>query len=302
MSVTVLLRTKHGTHRWQPGKRWFSLPVMLMLLSSGLWYWHQQQLVLAQLEQQSNQQARTEQQQRYAQLKQQTDAQLALLASKIGQLQARMNRLDAMGAAMAEQANLADQFHFDSAVGLGGPASADQQALELSELIQQLELLQQRQQRADNQLPLLESLTRNHHIDFDRYLSGRPLKSGWQSSTFGYRNDPFTGRRTMHRGTDFAGTEGGEVIATGAGVVSYSGKLYGYGNLVEIDHGNGYKTRYGHNKANLVELGQLVAKGETIAQIGSTGRSTGPHVHYEVLKNDKQVDPDRYVYRKPRSE
>ncbi|WP_298443218.1 M23 family metallopeptidase [uncultured Ferrimonas sp.] len=302
MSVTVFLRTQHGMRRWEPGKRWLSLPLLILALGAGWWQLQTQQS--QQLEQQLELANLSVEQQQHLlqQLREQTDAQLSLIASRVGRIQARMNRIEAVGTAMAAQADLAEQFDFDSAVGLGGVSSPSQEEIELSLLMEQMDQLLLRLERADNQLPLLESLDRSHHIDIDRYLSGRPLNSGWQSSSFGYRNDPFTGRRAMHRGLDFAGSEGGEVVATGAGVISYSGKLFGYGNLVEIDHGNGLKTRYGHNKENLVELGQLVKKGQAIAQIGNTGRSTGPHVHYEVLKNDKQVDPARYVYRKPRSE
>jgi murein DD-endopeptidase MepM/ murein hydrolase activator NlpD len=101
----------------------------------------------------------------------------------------------------------------------------------------------------------------------------------------------------MHKGIDFAGTEGTDVVATAAGVVTWAGKMFGYGNLVEIDHGNGYRTRYGHNEALSVTVGDVVAKGEKIAVMGSTGRSTGPHVHYEVLRNGQQIDPQKFVYR-----
>lgn len=102
----------------------------------------------------------------------------------------------------------------------------------------------------------------------------------------------------MHKGVDFAGSEGDDVVATGAGLVTWAGERYGYGNLVEIEHGNGLVTRYGHNKALEVQVGDVVTKGQVIAVMGSTGRSTGPHVHYEVLKKGKQIDPLPFVYRK----
>ena len=94
---------------------------------------------------------------------------------------------------------------------------------------------------------------------------------------------------------DFAGKEGSEIIAVAGGVVTWSGERYGYGNLIEINHGNGYTTRYGHNAKLMVEMGDSVEKGQTISLMGSTGRSTGPHVHFEVLKNDRQVNPERFV-------
>ncbi len=102
----------------------------------------------------------------------------------------------------------------------------------------------------------------------------------------------------MHKGLDFAGKENAEIIATASGVVSWADKRYGYGQLIEIDHGDGFKTRYGHNKTLLVTLGDVVKKGQVIARMGSTGRSTGPHVHYEILRNNDQINPLKYVYRK----
>jgi murein DD-endopeptidase MepM/ murein hydrolase activator NlpD len=111
------------------------------------------------------------------------------------------------------------------------------------------------------------------------------------------RDDPFTQTPAMHKGIDFAGTEGDEVIATAAGIVTWSGERYGYGNLIEIDHGNGLVTRYGHNKELTVSVGEVVIKGQEIALIGNTGRSTGAHVHYEIIKNGTQIDPLPYVYR-----
>jgi murein DD-endopeptidase MepM/ murein hydrolase activator NlpD len=104
----------------------------------------------------------------------------------------------------------------------------------------------------------------------------------------------------MHKGVDFAGAEGAQVMATGSGVVSWAGERYGYGNLIEVDHGTGFKTRYGHNKALLVKVGDVVSKGQVIATMGNTGRSTGPHVHYEILKGNVQINPIKYVQRKPK--
>ena len=109
------------------------------------------------------------------------------------------------------------------------------------------------------------------------------------------RTHPISGRREMHKGIDFAGTMGGPVIAVAKGVVTYSGKRYSYGNLIEIAHGNGYSTRYAHNSILLVSVGDTVEKGFQIAEIGSSGRSTGPHVHFEVLKNGREVNPIPFI-------
>jgi murein DD-endopeptidase MepM/ murein hydrolase activator NlpD len=125
--------------------------------------------------------------------------------------------------------------------------------------------------------------------------SGRPVRNGWVSSGYGMRTDPFTGKKEFHEGIDFAGKEGSRVLAVADGIVSWAGWRKGYGKMVEITHGNGYATRYAHNEKLLVSVGETVKKGQTIALMGSTGRSTGPHVHFEVVHNDREVNPAKYV-------
>jgi murein DD-endopeptidase MepM/ murein hydrolase activator NlpD len=125
--------------------------------------------------------------------------------------------------------------------------------------------------------------------------SGRAVEQGHLSSKFGKRIDPFTGKQEQHKGIDVAGKEGSRIMAVGDGVVTWSGERTGYGNLVEINHGDGFVTRYGHNKLPLVNAGETVRKGQAIALMGSTGRSTGPHVHIEVVHNGKQVNPTKYL-------
>jgi murein DD-endopeptidase MepM/ murein hydrolase activator NlpD len=163
--------------------------------------------------------------------------------------------------------------------------------------MQSTDTLEQQIQQQEKQLKVLESLTLGHHIQQNSYLSGRPIKRGWLSSYYGIRQDPFNGQPAIHKGIDFAGKENADIIATASGVVSWAGERYGYGNLIEINHGGGIKTRYGHNKEILVQVGDVVTKGQVIAKMGSTGRSTGPHVHYEILKNDRQINPLKFVYR-----
>ena len=126
--------------------------------------------------------------------------------------------------------------------------------------------------------------------------AGRPITRGWLSSYFGTRTDPFNGRRAHHSGVDFAGKMGSDVVSVAAGVVTYSGKRSGYGNLVEINHGNGYATRYGHGSELLVNVGETVKKGHIVAKMGTSGRSTGPHVHFEVLFNGRAVNPKKYIH------
>jgi murein DD-endopeptidase MepM/ murein hydrolase activator NlpD len=116
-----------------------------------------------------------------------------------------------------------------------------------------------------------------------------------QSSTFGNRKDPFTGRLAFHSGIDYAAPHGTKVYAAGAGTVTFVGQMSGYGNLIEITHTNGLVTRYGHLSSFIAKQGQKVQTGTPIARVGSTGRSTGPHLHFEVRRTDNAVDPSRYL-------
>ena len=133
------------------------------------------------------------------------------------------------------------------------------------------------------------------HVDAQRQPSGRPTRSGWLSSAYGYRTHPISGRRQFHQGVDLAGLKNDPVEAVASGLVTWSGTRSGYGMLIEVDHRNGYRTRYGHNQENMVNVGELVKQGQVIAKMGSTGRSTGPHVHFEVLKDGKKIDPKKYL-------
>ena len=147
----------------------------------------------------------------------------------------------------------------------------------------------------DERLTTLESLLMDKQLLRDMQPEGRPVNDGWMSSGYGYRTDPVTGRKEFHGGVDFAGKPGLEVRAVAAGVVTWSGKRWGYGNMVEINHGNGYVTRYAHNRANTVALGEKVEKNQPVALLGSTGRSTGPHVHFEVVQNGRSVNPWKFI-------
>jgi murein DD-endopeptidase MepM/ murein hydrolase activator NlpD len=131
--------------------------------------------------------------------------------------------------------------------------------------------------------------------------SGQPVRSGWISSDYGMRRDPITGERTFHAGVDFVSRRGADVLAAASGVVIFAGVRSGYGRVVEIDHGNGYVTRYAHNKENLVKAGALVGRGDVIALLGASGRTTGPHVHFEVLADGQPVDPAAFILASPDS-
>jgi murein DD-endopeptidase MepM/ murein hydrolase activator NlpD len=223
---------------------------------------------------------------------------LDALALRLGQLNARMLRLDALGQRLTQMAGLDDgEFDFSSLPSLGGPeeplaiADVDQVSGLLTALDQLGAQLEDRQQ----QLNVLEDFLLNRKLRDEVHPEGRPVSSGYISSMFGSRTDPFTGRAAFHKGVDFAGREGSEVVAVASGVVIWSGDRYGYGQMVEINHGNGYVTRYAHNAENLVAVGDTVKRGETIAVMGSTGRATGPNLHFEVLHNGRVVNPLSYV-------
>jgi murein DD-endopeptidase MepM/ murein hydrolase activator NlpD len=222
---------------------------------------------------------------------------LDALAAHIGQMQANVTRLNALGQRLVAVAKLdSDEFDFEHKPAYGGPHEPDPGAtMNLDTVLTELnDQLQSREQ----QLSLLEDVIMRSELMKEARPAGRPIGKGWISSYYGKRTDPFSGKIEMHKGMDFAGKKGSDIKAVASGVVTWSGERYGYGNLVEINHGNGYVTRYGHNDAILVKVGDAVERGQTISKMGSTGRSTGPHVHFEVLLNDRQIDPIRFVQSK----
>ncbi len=221
------------------------------------------------------------------------------LTARVGQLNAHVLRLDALGRRLVTMAGLDDgEFNFDEPPARGGPDSEDTvltpETVEVGDMLDDLAL--QVEDRSD-QLAVLERLLTSRRVSEEQRPQGRPISSGWLSSYFGKRTDPFTGKQSFHGGIDFAGNEGSEVLAVASGVVTWSGKRHSYGTMVEISHGSGLVTRYAHNKANLVEVGETVKKGQVIARMGRSGRATGPHVHFEVLKDDRKVNPLKYVQR-----
>jgi murein DD-endopeptidase MepM/ murein hydrolase activator NlpD len=158
-----------------------------------------------------------------------------------------------------------------------------------------LDAVEQKLEVRDAQLLALENVILSRSLTQAIRPEGRPVVEGYISSYYGERQDPFSGHEAWHKGVDFAGAQGSQVVAVAAGVVTRAEGQNGYGNLVEINHGNGFVTRYGHNQKVLVGVGETVVRGQSIALMGSTGRSTGPHVHFEVLRNGRQVNPIGYV-------
>ena len=222
---------------------------------------------------------------------------LDALAAHIGQMQANVTRLNALGQRLVTVTKLdKGEFDFERKPAYGGPHEpATGTTMDLNTVLAELnDELHSREQ----QLSLLEDVIMRSELMKEASPTGRPIKKGWISSYYGKRTDPFSGKIEMHKGMDFAGKAGSDVVAVASGVVTWTGDRYGYGNLVEINHGNGYVTRYGHNDEIVVNIGDSVERGQAIAKMGSTGRSTGPHVHFEVLLNDRQIDPIRFVQSK----
>lgn len=224
---------------------------------------------------------------------------LTALTARLGALQAHVIRLDAVGQRLVDMAGLKNgEFDFTNSPAQGGPESVsvfDSPMMKLPGLLQSMEALDKQLEDRGQQFTVLESFFMNRNL-LDAVLpAGRPVQNGWVSSFFGFRADPFTGRRAHHDGVDIAGKKGDPIEVVASGIVSFSGERSGYGKLVEINHGNGYVTRYGHNAINLVKEGDRVNKGQAVAMMGSTGRSTGPHVHFEVLRDGKMVNPIKYL-------
>ena len=229
-------------------------------------------------------------------IREEADADIDALSSRIGLLQAHVMRLDALGRKLVKMARIdKGEFNFESTPALGGPEALTNKGLDPDELTQAIDQLGFELENREDQLVVLENLVLNENLQKEVQPSGRPIVKGWISSYYGMRTHPLSGRREMHKGVDFAGKLGGPVIAVAKGVVTYAGKRYGYGQVIDIAHGNGYTTRYGHNSRLLVSVGDTVEKGFQIAEIGSSGRSTGPHVHFEVIKNGRVTNPVRFI-------
>lgn len=231
------------------------------------------------------------------------EAALNSLGREVGIMQARVTRLDSLGQRVVKVAGLDDgEFDFSQAPAVGGP---DKKASpvgnfggqDLTELARQVEKLSARVGDRLDQLSLLQGMIDRRNVRQKMRPDGWPTQGGWLSSEFGKRIDPFTGHPAYHYGVDIANRKGAQVEAIAPGVVTWAGERYGYGQLVEIDHGNGYRTRYAHNQKVKVEVGQRVTKGQAVGSVGRSGRSTGPHIHLEVLHNGDQIDPRKFLER-----
>lgn len=247
-------------------------------------------------------QAHTKEERRVVEnLQAQADIEMAAVGRRLATLQARLMRMEALGERITEVAKIdSSEFRFNETPAVGGPENdgqAQASVISAPEYLVTVDLLSRQLKAREDELEFLESLLEQRKFKEDIALAGRPITKGWMSSRFGRRVDPITGSMAWHAGMDFAGKEGADVIAVASGVVVFADDRSGYGKMVELNHGGGYRTRYGHHQELLVSAGQVVKRGQVIGHIGSTGRSTGPHVHFEVLKDGRKVDPKRYIAR-----
>ncbi len=228
------------------------------------------------------------------------DAQVHLdaLAQRLGHMQAQLMRLDALGQRLTSMAGLdKHEFDFSADPPMGGPETdVSPTSLSVPDFMRSLDELSDQLDKKGQRLSALESVMMDRQLQAAVSPVGWPTKGGWESSGFGWRTDPFNGHQEFHEGIDIAARMGSPIYAMADGIVTYAGLNGGYGNMVQINHGNGLSTRYGHASKILVKVGDRVHKGQEIAEVGSTGRSTGPHVHFEVLKDGHEIDPSPYLH------
>jgi murein DD-endopeptidase MepM/ murein hydrolase activator NlpD len=272
---------------------------MLMIASSGglAGYWLHSATDRTLVEVATLRQSVEQQHGALASAREEVDRELNALAMRLGELQAQSNRLNALGERLTRIGQLDDgEFDFTELPALGGPETFEVSGEPVDyDIRASLDQFASRLAMQTQQLGVIESLLMQRDVDANLMPAGRPVRAGYVSSGYGMRADPFSGRREFHRGIDFPGERGADVLAVADGVVAFSGRYAGYGNMVDIDHGNGYMTRYGHNHENLVQPGQRVRAGDVIGTMGATGRATGVHVHFEVWHNDRPVNPYQYL-------
>ncbi len=235
-----------------------------------------------------------EQQKQQAYLRQSLDA----LAMRLGQMQAQLQRLDGLGARLAKMTGMNPQeFSFGQQPAQGGPyiPVLPQQGVTLEAMEKQLVTMNALLGDRNDKLVALETLFLQDRLDKKMLPSVAPITVGWYSSNFGWRLDPFTGQSAMHEGVDYQVPEGTPIFASAGGVVVFADVHPQYGNMVEIDHGNEIITRYAHASKLLVKVGEVVRRGREIAKVGSTGRSTGNHLHFEVRYKGTAQNPVRFL-------
>ncbi len=240
----------------------------------------------------------SEQKEKLEKSRKQGEGQVAALTAKVAELQARLIRLDAIGERLTKVAKLdKGEFDFSQPPGVGGPLNiTPSDAIDTENFLLTVNKLSLHVQNREQQFKALDSILISRSFDVESIFGSLPVENGYLSSHFGYRTDPFNGKKEFHSGIDFTAPSGTPITAVAPGVVTTSTLTSDYGNFIEINHGDNFETRYAHSKANLVKVGDVVKKGQVIALVGSTGRSTAPHVHFEVYKNGRVVDPATYLH------
>lgn len=302
----ILLNAKQGTSRTlRFSGNWLLVAVTALLVTvlavgAGGYWWGQQTVQYGPNVVASWQQKLSVNQQSLTQLQRQSDNTLRALTIKFANMRAQLVRLDALGSRLVDLAGIkSEEFDFVEPPAIGGPQTGEEEGIAYQPpvFVDAIHKLAHTLDRRQQQLNILNGLLQGQHLEARAVPSGRPVHRGWISSTFGYRSDPFTGKLHMHEGIDYAARKGTKIYATASGVVTWAGDRYGYGKMVEIDQGNGLKTRYAHCEKVLVDVGDVVQAGQLVALVGATGHATGPHLHYEVIKNGVPVNPMPYIKR-----
>ena len=223
---------------------------------------------------------------------------LNAMAVKLGEMQAQLMRLDALGERLVALSGLkSSEFRFNEVPGRGGaiPAGNPPRNLSLEQFNEQLEQLMQRMENRTDTLGIMESQLFDAKVKRKLMPTIPPVETSWSASSFGWRIDPITGMQAMHEGVDFMADTGTPIFAAAGGIVVAAEYHHQYGNMVEIDHGNDFITRYAHASRTLVKVGDVVQRGRKIAEVGSTGRTTGPHLHFEVRYKGVAQNPARFL-------
>lgn len=223
---------------------------------------------------------------------------LNAMAVRLGQLQAQLVRLDALGERLSALAGVKPQeFRMSEPPGRGGalPTNVPAQNLSMNELTWQLEALSKHMENRYDYMGIVENRLFDARVKKKLMPTARPVEVDWNASSFGWRIDPITGQKALHEGIDFLVDTGTAVHAAAGGIVVAAQFHPQYGQVIDIDHGNDFTTRYAHNSKLLVKAGDLVQRGAIIAESGSTGRSTGPHVHFEVRYKGVAQNPNRFL-------
>ncbi|WP_242482239.1 M23 family metallopeptidase [Thiocystis violacea] len=231
----------------------------------------------------------------------QTPSEVEAIIVRLGEMQAQLLRINALGERLVEMSGLnPDEFDFEHAPPQGGPEQGEVRDYTIKELAGELASVVSLIQDRERKLDIIQDLIMEKDLTAQALPAGWPVRAGYVSSKYGFRIHPVKKVRLFHEGIDFASPRGSPIFAVADGVVAFSGRKGGYGNAVDIRHIDGLVTRYAHNSANLVKEGQMVHQGQKIATVGSTGTATGPHVHFEVRKGDRAIDPMPYLRSKPR--